>query len=159
LARTLIEYHRWANQRYLDHLATLPPHVFASPAASSFPSIQETLGHMLLVDAVWLSRLHGEPSPVPESLPTLDAAAARWRELEARLRAFVAGLDDAALQRVITVRTSVGQVYAHPVWEVIQHLINHGTYHRGQLTTILRQVGQSGPATDFIYFCRERAAN
>lgn len=62
------------------------------------------------------------------------------------------------LVRVHDIRTTKGEPYSHPLWQMMQHLINHGTYHRGQVTTMLRQLGVKPVATDLIAFYRQCAA-
>jgi len=81
----------------------------------------------------------------------------RWDELESRLQSFVRGLAQSDLDRVFEYKTLKFGVYRNPLWESMQHLVNHGTYHRGQVTTLLRQLGAQPIATDLMHFYRERA--
>src|SRR5882672_6931998 len=80
-----------------------------------------------------------------------------WSELETRLLGFVRGLTRTDLERVFEYKTLKFGVYSNPLWESMQHLVNHGTYHRGQVTTLLRQLGAQPMATDLMHFYRERA--
>jgi uncharacterized damage-inducible protein DinB len=73
------------------------------------------------------------------------------------LLGFVRGLAQADLDRVFEYKTLKFGVYRNPLWESMQHLVNHGTYHRGQVTTLLRQLGAQAIATDLMHFDRERA--
>ena len=88
-----------------------------------------------------------------------DVASLRekWAEQEARLLAFVGKLTQADLDRVMEYKTLKFGVYRNPLWQSMQHLVNHGTYHRGQVTTLLRQHGAQPILTDLMHFYRERA--
>ena len=81
----------------------------------------------------------------------------RWFEQEHRLLAFVGGLTQSDLDRVIEYKTLKFGVYRNPLWQSMQHVVNHGTYHRGQVTTMLRQLGAEPILTDLMHFYRERA--
>jgi uncharacterized damage-inducible protein DinB len=82
----------------------------------------------------------------------------KWAELEARLLGFVASLTQEDLNRVMEYKTFKFGVYRNPLWQSMQHLVNHGTYHRGQVTTLLRQLGAQPVLTDLMHFYRERVA-
>ena len=88
---------------------------------------------------------------------TLASLREQWLEQEARLLAFVRGLTQADLDRVMEYKTLKFGVYKNPLWQSMQHLVNHGTYHRGQVTTLLRQLSAEPILTDLMHFYRERA--
>jgi uncharacterized damage-inducible protein DinB len=95
---------------------------------------------------------------VPESFPTLSSLRESWTEQERNLRAFFEIVDDAGMQKVIAYRSLAGVESASPLWQMLQHVVNHATYHRGQLTTLLRQLGAAPPkSTDMIVFYREQS--
>jgi uncharacterized damage-inducible protein DinB len=81
----------------------------------------------------------------------------RWKEHEMRLLGFVCGLTQSDLDRVMEYKTLKFGVYKNPLWESMQHLVNHGSYHRGQVTTLLRQLRTQPIATDLMHFYRERS--
>jgi uncharacterized damage-inducible protein DinB len=81
----------------------------------------------------------------------------RWVELEMRLFKFVSSLTQEDLNRVMEYKTLKFGVYSNPLWQSMQHVVNHGTYHRGQVTTLLRQLGAQPVLTDLMHFYRERA--
>ena len=84
---------------------------------------------------------------------------AGWADTEAGVRAFVGGLDAAGVERVIEYRLLSGQPGANRTWHLVQHLVNHATYHRGQVTTMLRQLGATPPASlDLVTYYRELGA-
>jgi uncharacterized damage-inducible protein DinB len=158
--RTLYEYNAWANHRSVDAASALRAEQFVQPMGSSFGSVRDTLAHIFGVEWVWLERFQGRsPSSLPDTTQFQDIASLRerWKELEARLLGFVRGLTQTDLDRMLEYKTLKFGAYRNPLWESMQHLANHGTYHRGQVTTLLRQLGAQPIATDLMHFYRERA--
>lgn len=155
----MYHYHVWANTRVLEHLQELPASLFREPLQSVFPTIGDVLAHMYIVDNVWLSAMSGKTEDIYNWLPmwqeevngaSLDTFQSRFSEVAARYeRFFVSGKD---LQSISD--------YAHPnhgtlratCSELIHHVVNHGTYHRGNITAMLRQMGYAGPATDYVFY-------
>jgi uncharacterized damage-inducible protein DinB len=158
--RVLFEYNAWANCRSLEAASVLTAEKFVQPMGSSFGSVRDTLAHIWGAEWIWLERFQGRsPSSLPDTTQFQDMAGLRerWDELEGRLLGFVRGLAQADLDRVFEYKTLKFGVYRNPLWESMQHLANHGTYHRGQVTTLLRQLGAQPIATDLMHFYRERA--
>ena len=156
--QALVDYHYWARDRMLAAVEPLSPDQFTRDLGSSFRSVRDTLSHLHGAEWIWLSRFQGTSpaSGLPhERFPDLAAVRAEWAGTEAGLRAFVGGLDPTGLERVIECRVLSGQPGASRTWHLVQHLVNHGTYHRGQVTTMLRQLGAAPPASlDLIAFYR-----
>ena len=158
--RVLYDYNSWANYRSLDAASSLTPEKFVQPMGSSFGSVRDTLAHIYGAEWIWLERFQGRsPSSLPETTQFNDMASLRerWNELETRLLAFVNGLNQSDLERMFEYKTLKFGAYRNPLWESMQHVVNHGTYHRGQVTTLLRQLGAQPIATDLMHFYRERA--
>ena len=158
--RQLFAYHRWANARVLAAAGELDHEAFARDLRSSFASVRDTLTHMISADWIWLQRWRGTS---PTAGPGWDAAThaalvSHWEEVERDQRAFLDGLGEKELERTIPYRALNGVAYENTLGELCRHLVNHGTYHRGQLATMLRQVGVKPPQTDLILYYRERAA-
>jgi uncharacterized damage-inducible protein DinB len=157
--RELFEYNRWANERILDVVTPLGADEFKRDMRSSYPSIRDTLVHTLSAEWVWLSRWKGvSPSAMPGSdeLVTVGAVRARWREVDAERSEYLDGLTEQRLADVIAYRNTRGEPYATPLWQMLRHVVNHSSYHRGQVTTMLRQLGRPAIATDLIVFYRGR---
>jgi len=157
--RTLYEYNAWANHRSLEAAAKLTNEQFTKAMGSSFGSVRDTLAHICGAEWVWLERFEGRsPSSLPDALEFADVASLRahWAEQEARLLAFVAKLTQEDLNRDIEYNTLKFGVYKNPLWQSMQHVVNHGTYHRGQITTLLRQLGAQPILTDLMHYYRER---
>jgi uncharacterized damage-inducible protein DinB len=159
--RLLYEYDAWANRRMLDAAGTLSQEQLTRDLGSSFPSVRDTLVHIMAAQWVWLERWMGR-SPAgllsAADFPTLDAIRGRWAEIERDLLAFIRALTPEKIAEVREYRTTKSGVFRNPLWQALQHLINHGSYHRGQLTTMLRQLGAAPVSTDLIVFYRERDA-
>lgn len=159
--RVLYDYNSWANHRTLDSCATLTPEQFTRDMGSSFRSVRDTLAHIYGAEWLWLERWHERvPTTLPSSadFPDLRTLRARWEEHDRNLREYVNALTPATLQRVIKYKNTRGTPYEGPIEPMLAHVINHSTYHRGQVVTLLRQLGGTPVTTDLIGFHRERAA-
>jgi uncharacterized damage-inducible protein DinB len=157
----LYEYNAWADRRALAAASALSQEQFSQPICSSFPSVRDTLGHIYGVEWLWLERFQGRsPSAIPDAKEYEDISSlkARWAEFEPVLLNFVRRLTQEDLDRVMEYKTIKFGVYRNPLWQSMLHLVNHGTYHRGQITTMMRQLGGQPILTDLMHFYRERAA-
>jgi len=159
--RQLYDYNAWANHRALEAASALTGEQFKSALGSSFSSVCDTLVHICSGEWVWLERFQGRtPTAFPDAKPFDTVATLRehWLSQEAGLLAFVDGLTQEDLDRIIEYRTFKFGAYRNPLWQSLQHVVNHGTYHRGQVTTMLRQLGAQPILTDLMHFYRERSA-
>jgi uncharacterized damage-inducible protein DinB len=142
--RTLLDYHYWARDRVLDAVDPLTPEQFTRDLGSSFKSVRDTLAHIYSAEWAWYSRWLGT-SPTsqlpPEQFPDVASIRRAWREQETKLRAFLDDLGEEGITRVIEYKLLSGQPGASPFWQMLQHVVNHASYHRGQVTTMLRQLG------------------
>jgi uncharacterized damage-inducible protein DinB len=159
--RLLYDFNAWANHRTLEACATLTPEQFTRDLGSSFSSVRDTLAHNYGAQWAWLERWHGRtPTGMPPAseFPDIDTARRRYVEIDRNLVDYVASLTAEDVQRVIYYRNLAGETHARPLWQMLQHVANHSTYHRGQITTLLRQLGAKAVGTDMIIFYRDRAA-
>jgi uncharacterized damage-inducible protein DinB len=158
--RLLYDFNAWANHRTIEACAALAPEQFTRDLASSFRSVRDTLAHIYGAEWIWLERWHGRvPSALPSAadFPDLDTVRRRFIEIDRNLVDFAASLNADDLHRVVQYKTVAGAQQAQPLWQMLQHLANHSTYHRGQVTTLLRQLGAKATSTDLLAFYRERA--
>lgn len=159
---TLIEYNYWARDRVLVSAEQLTPEQLARQLGSSFGSVLDTLVHMYFAEWIWYQRWRGEsPTAGPDRSGLVSVAALRdaWRPLEAQIRTHVESLGPEGLSRVIHYRLLSGQPGVSSYWQMIAHVVNHGSYHRGQVAAMLRILGaSSAQSTDMIVFFREQAA-
>ncbi len=144
----------------MEAAAALTPEQFTKPLGSSFSSVRDTLAHLYGAEWIWLERFQGRsPASLPDArqFASLASLRERWLEHETRLLGFARGLTQADLDRMMEYKTLKFGVYRNSLCQSMQHLVNHGTYHRGQVTTLLRQLGARPILTDLMHFYRERA--
>ena len=159
--RVLYDYNAWANRRQLEAVGKVSTEEFLRPMGSSFGSLRDTTAHIYGAESVWLDRFQGRsPGALPDLQQFQDVAGLKekWLEQEGRLLVFVGGLRQEDLDRVIEYKTFNFGVYRNALWQSMQHVVNHGTYHRGQVTTLLRQLGAQPVLTDLMHYYRERGA-
>ena len=159
--QTLVDYHYWARDRLIVVVETLPEEQLRRPLGNSFSSIFDTMAHLAGADWIWRSRWEGvSPMALPASdtYDNLAKVLSVWRDEEQRIRAIVTRLGPEGITRPIEYQGWDGRRQAQPFWQMLQHLVNHGSYHRGQVTTMLRQMNVPPPKSmDLIAFYRERA--
>jgi uncharacterized damage-inducible protein DinB len=153
--RDSFRYNLWANEQTFDAVSRLAPEAFTRDLGTSHVSVRETLQHILAAEWIWLRRWLGEsPTAMPAFLENrgLDELRAGWRAIAEPQMAFVTGLDEARLDEVIHYRNLKGEPRAHALWQLLRHLVNHSSYHRGQVTAMLRQLGAVPIPTDMVRF-------
>ena len=161
LLRFLFQYNLWADRRTLDACAALTNEQFTRDLGSSFGSVRDTLAHLYGAEWVWNERFQGRS---PSSLPTVTTFAdlasvrAKLEEMDRYYIDYVSKLTAEDLQRVLRYQSFAGDEFSNPLWQSLHQLTNHGTYHRGQVVTLLRQLGVKAVSTDLIGFYREQAA-
>jgi uncharacterized damage-inducible protein DinB len=155
----LLDYHYWARDRMFDALARLSQRDYVADRGNSFRSIRDTVVHLYSAEWSWHSRWRGHsPSAhlLPEAFPDVAAVRSAWLELEPQVRALVGSLGPRDRERVFDYFALNGTPQQSVFWHMVQHLVNHATYHRGQITTMLRQAGAEPPKSmDLITFYRE----
>jgi uncharacterized damage-inducible protein DinB len=158
---TLYEYNRWANGRTLDAVERLDATDFVKDLKNSFPSVRDTLAHILGAEWVWLRRWHGEsPTKLPATseYPTAASLRERLQTVDREREAFLTSLTEARLQQPFDYTDLAGNALRLPLVQSMQHVVNHGTYHRGQITTMLRQLGATPLGSDMSRFYLEHVA-
>lgn len=151
----LFQYNRWANARMLDSVAALSGEDLTKELSGSFRSVRDTLAHILSAEWIWLKRWKGTSPPAlldPTNFATLSALRSRWAEVEGEQTDFVEGVTEEALGEVISYINTKGETWRYPLGQMLQHLVNHSSYHRGQVATLLRQLGRKPASTDFLLF-------
>jgi uncharacterized damage-inducible protein DinB len=154
----LFAYDKWATDRLLGVVGTLHDDQYARNLNSSHGGIRGTMIHTYGAEWIWLERWKGT-SPTAlikeEDLPTFPLLKEKWDALRGEIDGFVRDLSDERLQAQLMYRDLKGNQYTQPLWQQMQHLINHSTYHRGQVVGMLRQVGVKPVNTDLITYFRE----
>lgn len=155
--RELYEYNYWARDRQLQACSSLDQERFLRPLGSSYSSLRDTLAHLLAAEWVWLERWRGRsPTAVeaqefaPDTFPTFRVIQERWRPIEKGVREYLAGLKEEALAQPLTYTNLKGERWTYLLWRALFHVVNHQSYHRGQVTTLLRQLGAPAAAIDYL---------
>lgn len=157
---SLASYNFWANQLIVSAVNQLPPEAKEKEVISSFNSLHSTLLHMWNAESVWYQRVklqeriimpgdqfNGDTSELGRLLLQQSKLWSDW----------AAAANELALDHVFQYYNSKKEYFKQPVWQVMMHVFNHATYHRGQLVTMLRQLGvEKIPSTDFIVFMRKK---
>jgi uncharacterized damage-inducible protein DinB len=152
---TLYQYNAWANGRILDTAAQLNPAQFLAAGGASFDSVRDTLVHTMSGQWLFLERWRGRSPRAtldPEQFFDLAALRGRWDEIEHDTQAFVAGLSDTRLERVVEYTNTNGERWAYPLWQQMIHQVNHATQHRSEAALMLTQYGHSPGWLDFLHF-------
>jgi uncharacterized damage-inducible protein DinB len=153
--RSLFGYNAWANQRVLQACAALTPAQFTEPAAGSFASVERTLHHIMGVEWLYIERLHGRhPTELlpGEKFDTLAAMSARWQQIKKGLDDYIRGPEPGDLERIVEYKNMQGKPFRYNLRTLLQHVVNHSTYHRGQVTTQLRVLGAKPLSTDLLRY-------
>lgn len=151
--RELFNYNYWARDCQLQACAALSEEQFSRGLSSSFSSVRDTLVHLLVTEQVWLERWQSrssEPVPPPEEFSSLDAVSERWRGIEVEMRKYLASLEEETLAQPVSYMSQKGDRFTYELWRLMFHLINHQSYHRGQVATLLRQLNVQPPGVDFL---------
>lgn len=151
---SLFAYDRWANGLVLDACRALTPEQYAAEPVPGWASIRSTLAHLAIATGGWLRVLSGEEVtefPTEADLPTVDDAARLLERAYAIVDTLLPTLTPEALATPRTYRGG-GRAATLPPWAGLRHLVNHGTYHRGQIAAKLKRLGVEPPATDLIFW-------
>ncbi|MFP7732343.1 DinB family protein [Priestia aryabhattai] len=153
-------YHLWANQRIFSHLKGLPQDIYHKEIKNVFASISEVLGHIYATDTIWLSVMSGykfdeivkSGKQLRENTKdkSIEEMEVMFLKLSERFKAFFEHQDNLD-QVVFCEHPNFGQLET-TLFELIQHVVNHGTYHRGNITAMLRQMGHPGVMTDYVAY-------
>lgn len=157
ILRSQLQYKHWQTRRLLDAVRALPADVYESTRGSSHGGIKGTLEHIYGSDLVWIRRIGGVPTTradivFPETLPALETS---WLQLLADWQQWAASMPDQKWDAKLDYRLFNGSEWSTPLWQIVLHVVNHGTLHSGQVVTMLRQAGITPPQTDLIFFYRE----
>jgi uncharacterized damage-inducible protein DinB len=155
----LFDFHYWSRDRVLDAAAALSPEQYTKDLGSSFKSVRDTLVHLLSAEWAWHERWQGRTPAAhlsADQYPDIDTLRRAWTAHEQKMRAFVSALSPADIDRVYEYKLLNGSPMRSPLWKMATHVVNHGSYHRGQVVTMLRQLGAAPPKSiDLIAYYRE----
>jgi uncharacterized damage-inducible protein DinB len=151
-------YNLWANKILLEKIAQVPDEVVQKEMKSSFNSIFNTVLHLLDVESIWWQRLKLQEHvewPGKNFEGNFEALSLQLLFFSRQWGEWVSNTNEVNLTHVFGYQNSKKEFFKQPVYEMLLHLFNHQTFHRGQIITMLRQNGiEKLPATDFIVFSR-----
>lgn len=155
--QTIYGYDRWANAQMLSAGCKLTQEQFTREVGSSFPSVRDTMVHIISSQWIWLQRWKGnslkrhfDTSP----FPTCESVKSWLGEVENEQSKFIASLTQEQLLAPLSYHSLDGKPFAEPLWQQMSHRVNHSTYHRGQVTTMIRQLGGAPAQLDMIAYFR-----
>ena len=154
----LFDYTKWANHLILDATANLSEEEFMKDRGVSYQSMHGTMLHMLFAEWVWLRRFQGNSPSAPlaaNDYPDLASIKKYWQQIEAERNEFLTTLSDESLEENLTYNDIAGNEHSNPRGLLLQHVVNHATLHRGQVVSMIRQLGIKPPATDFLFYFRK----
>jgi len=159
-AKLLHAFTAWADNRIFEVVARIPEAEYMRDMKSSHGSIHGTLAHIVAAQKIWLSRWRNEADQklmTVDEVPSLKELKAVADTVGFEMAKFLGTMTDKKLQESFSMRTSKGDTFTHTYAQAFHHLVDHSTYHRGQVITMLRQLGVKPPSTGMIMFFRETA--
>ena len=157
----MYEYNDWADERILESTAKVTAEQFLAPGSFPWGGLRGTLVHTLYAQVDW--RLFFESgSFLPEELkeadfPAFEDLRRRWQQERAFMHGYLAGLDDAAIERIVSYVNARGIRRDQVLWHCLYHVVNHGTQHRSESAALLTSFGESPGDLDFTRFLAVRA--
>ena len=155
----LFKYNSWANAKILNASANVTREQFTASADHPHNDLRHALTHTLLAEWLWYNRWMGT-SPTQlfqrKDFPTFDSLLERWTEEEKTLNEFVTSLTDEKLNSTFQYKTTKGDIHENILWQVMVHVVNHGTQHRSEAAAILTELGHSPGNIDLLVFLREQ---
>jgi uncharacterized damage-inducible protein DinB len=153
-------YNYWANGELTKTIQALTPQQQQAEVKSSFTSLQKTIIHMWDAESIWWQRMKLQENIVIPSLTfhaTMQEAVTGLMNQSKDWMNWVQQANELQLEHVFAYQNSKKEQFKQPMWQMLLHMFNHATFHRGQLVTILRQVGEEKiPPTDYIHYTRSR---
>src|SRR5215213_5056679 len=138
----LFEYNTWAHELVFESVAGLTKEQYEREVGGSFPSVRLTLQHVLATEVVWLSRWEGHSlgdAPDYSGIADSSSLLRMWRSFRGRQMGFITSLADDELGKPIAIRTRSGIETVQPLGDTMLHVVNHASYHRGQIAAQVRQ--------------------
>jgi uncharacterized damage-inducible protein DinB len=152
---SLYAYNRWANARTAESCRALSDEEYARPLGAGWTSVRDTLVHIASATQAWFDRFHGR-SPdrllTGADVPGLAEAIERLERADEALAGFMRECPEPDRERILAYTNLRGQVKRVPYWAVFRHAVNHASYHRGQVSAMIRMLGHEPKATDFVFW-------
>lgn len=156
--RTHLDYTCWASTRLLGAASALSDSEMRRDFGTADKTVLGTLAHIYGADRIWLARVRGDGPPLlpRDAFQDMSGLAARWNAVLQDWLDWARRLTDDDVVRAISYRDLKGNPWTTPLWQIVLHVVNHGTHHRGQAAGFLRSMGHVPPPLDLIAYYRER---
>ncbi|MFM2393064.1 MAG: hypothetical protein RLZZ546_1046 [Bacteroidota bacterium] len=155
----LSNYNHWANEKICNWVNKLTTQQWEQELIGSFASIKKTVLHILAAESLWFDRINERPAKWNEEIynnQSIEKISDEWLKMSSNLVTFCESQSEIFLEKIITYSRLNGDIYSQPLYEILSHVFNHSTYHRGQIITLLHQVGfHDVGSTDLLLFFRE----
>lgn len=151
----LSDYQQWANDRLFAALGSLDPAQLSSPQGLFFGSIHHTTDHIMQVGRLWCARLCGEPYQADFKrilYPDWNQLIEMTQSQSAELSLLLEARDEAFFDERLAFTSSNGQAREMWVRDVLTHMMNHQTHHRGQISAVITRLGGTAPEMDYFYY-------
>lgn len=151
----LYEYDCWANEELLSIIEGIEFERLIQNVESSFGSIRDTLVHILGAEELWLSRWNGQAIRGlldPNNFGNYVVLKNRWALHSSKLMKYLSDINDEKLMKPLSYTNIQGINYTTELWKQMLHVVNHSSYHRGQVVTMMRQLSIQPPSLDLIYY-------
>lgn len=159
LLKDYTKFNIWANERICRILEALPDDIIDKELKSSFSTIRKTIYHIWDAEAVWIKRLNGRSlneGPSETFNGSFEEFKADFLGGSGKLFMYVINKDAKQIEQSLAYKNIKGEPFTNKIYHIIQHVVNHSTFHRGQIVTMLRTAGITELLpTDFIAFARE----
>lgn len=156
-----LQYNAWANGKLAEFLSAVDEKHFYTALKSSFPTLAGTVLHIWDAEVIWMQRLMGQHSdtwPGKSFQGSVGDMLQGWEAGSNELQRFIAGKDNEWLNGVIEYRNMAGKPFSNTAADILFHVVNHSTFHRGQLVTMMRELGYTRfESTDLITWMRQQA--
>ena len=157
LLESYTAYNLWANEKLANIISALDESLYFENVPSSFPNLFETVEHIWQAELVWMQRIqHIAPTKKPEfHTKDMSALLATLLQVNSDWISFIEGMTEENLVEIVDYNNWQGAQFSTPVWQIVHHVFNHSTFHRGQLITMPRHLGVTSlPSTDYITYTR-----
>ncbi|HEX5506151.1 MAG TPA: DinB family protein [Thermomicrobiales bacterium] len=155
---TMYDYNAWANRRVFDTAARLTPEQFTTACIAGQDPVRDTLVHTIDAQAAWFERFRDEPEGAeldPRDFPDAASIRQHWEGIEREARAFLARQDDQSLTPDFVLPRPGRDARVDPLWQLLLHVVNHGTQHRGEVAAMLTACGHSPGDLDLSVYLDE----
>ena len=157
IMRLQLSYTTWASQRLVKAAADLSDADLQRDFGAAHKSVLGTLVHVMAADRIWLARVLGEPPAAFTTEEDFHVAALvnRWPAVQNGWSKWSMSVDDDQVRNILRYKDMKGREWAQPLWQIVLHVVNHGSHHRGQVSGFLRAMGNQPPSLDLTTYYRQ----